>query len=138
MKPTSQPSFTRRPIHQSLLYFCGSEAEPAQEPRTPRARSPVFTPSYLFDVQEVFGFKGNGHALHWDVVAGAGVVAHIRPHGECHWFGLQRRQVRSETSGIKLRPGRQLISDLCLLERGQGLPVGLLPQSLWVLLQRHV
>ena len=22
MKPTSQPSFTRRPIHQSLLYFC--------------------------------------------------------------------------------------------------------------------
>lgn len=61
-----------------------------------RAPSPVFTPSYLFDVQEVFGFKGNGHALHRDVVAGAGVVADIRPHGECHWFGLQQRQVRSE------------------------------------------
>lgn len=25
MKPTSQPSFTSRPIHQSLLYFCAGE-----------------------------------------------------------------------------------------------------------------
>lgn len=25
MKPTSQPSFTSRPIHQSLLYFCTRE-----------------------------------------------------------------------------------------------------------------
>lgn len=96
MKPTSQPSFTRRPIHQSLLYFCGSEAEPAQEPHASAHFLQFFTPSYLFDVEEVFGFKGNGHALHRDVVAGAGVVADIRPHGEGHWFGLQQRQVRSE------------------------------------------
>ncbi|MEQ2218355.1 hypothetical protein XENOCAPTIV_002019, partial [Xenoophorus captivus] len=28
MKPTSQPSFTRRPIHQSLLYFCTHVKQP--------------------------------------------------------------------------------------------------------------
>lgn len=27
MKPTSQPSFTSRPIHQSLLYFCEQETQ---------------------------------------------------------------------------------------------------------------
>lgn len=27
MKPTSQPSFTSRPIHQSLLYFCEQETK---------------------------------------------------------------------------------------------------------------
>lgn len=33
---------------------------------------------------------------------------------------------------------QQLISDLCFLECGEGLPVGLLPQSLGVLLQGDV
>lgn len=27
MKPTSQPSFTSRPIHQSLLYFCKQQRQ---------------------------------------------------------------------------------------------------------------
>lgn len=45
--------------------------------------------SNLFDVQEVFGLEGYGHALHGDVVAGAGVVADICPHSKRHWFGLR-------------------------------------------------
>ncbi|TNN85904.1 hypothetical protein EYF80_003748 [Liparis tanakae] len=46
--------------------------------------------SYLFNVQEVFGFEGDGHALHGDVITGSGVVTHICPHGESNRFGLER------------------------------------------------
>ena len=96
MKPTSQPSFTRRPIHQSLLYFCGPKVKPSQSSAQLRPFPPVWTFSYLFDVQEIFGFEGNGHALHRDVVAGAGIVTDICPHGERHWFGLGRQKHSQE------------------------------------------
>lgn len=33
MKPTSQPSFTSRPIHQSLLYFCKQQRVGWERPR---------------------------------------------------------------------------------------------------------
>lgn len=33
MKPTSQPSFTSRPIHQSLLYFCKQRQVGWERPR---------------------------------------------------------------------------------------------------------
>lgn len=33
MKPTSQPSFTSRPIHQSLLYFCKEHGRWMESPR---------------------------------------------------------------------------------------------------------
>lgn len=46
--------------------------------------------SYLFNVQEVFGFEGYGHALHRNVITGAGVVTDICPHSKRHRFGLQR------------------------------------------------
>lgn len=46
--------------------------------------------SYLFNVQEVFGFKGYGHALHGNVIAGAGVVTNVCPHSKRHWFGLEQ------------------------------------------------
>lgn len=48
---------------------------------------------YLFNVQEVFGFEGYGHALHWNIVAGARVVTHICPHGKRHRFGLEPEQI---------------------------------------------
>lgn len=45
---------------------------------------------YLFNVQEVFGFEGYGHALHRNVIAGAGVVTNICPHSKRHRFGLNQ------------------------------------------------
>lgn len=49
MKPTSQPSFTSRPIHQSLLYFCSGErkkhlktrSKPAPSAAPPAPLSPL-------------------------------------------------------------------------------------------------
>lgn len=95
--------------------------------------------SYLFNVQEVFGFEGDGHALDGDVIAGAGVVAHVCPHCKRHRFGLRGGDRQGVSKGDSKRPqNTSATSDLCLLERGEGLSVRLLPQGLGVLLQGHV
>lgn len=47
-------------------------------------------------MQEVFGFKGYGHALYGNVIAGAGVVADVCPHSERHWFGLEETGVSEQ------------------------------------------
>lgn len=94
---------------------------------------------YLFNVQEVFGFEGNGHALDGDVIAGAGVVAHISPHGKRHRFGLRTATTRVSAGGVRKRTkDTSATSDLCLLECGERLSVRLLSQGLGVLLQGHV
>lgn len=90
-------------------------------------------------MQEVFGFEGDGHALDGDVIAGAGVVAHVRPHGKRHRFGLRTGTARvSARRGSKRAQNTSATSDLCLLERGERLSVRLLSQGLGVLLQGHV
>lgn len=43
MNPTSQPSFTRRPIHQSLLYFCTEYTDRQTRKRYPIIHTPVFS-----------------------------------------------------------------------------------------------
>lgn len=45
--------------------------------------------SHLFDVEEVFSVKGDGHAWHRDVVIVTRAVADICTHGECNWFDLE-------------------------------------------------
>lgn len=52
-------------------------------------------------MQEVFGFEGDGHALDGDVIAGAGVVAHVCPHCKRHRFGLRAAIVRESAGGFK-------------------------------------
>lgn len=46
--------------------------------------------SYLFNVQEVFGFEGYGHALHRNVITGARVITDICPHSKRHRFSLEQ------------------------------------------------
>jgi hypothetical protein len=43
MNPTSQPSFTRRPIHQSLLYFCTEHTDRQTSQYHPIIHTPVFS-----------------------------------------------------------------------------------------------
>lgn len=61
----------------------------------------VFERLYLFNVQEVFGFEGDGHALDGDVIAGAGVVANVCPHGKRHRFGLRAATARVSAGGFE-------------------------------------
>lgn len=56
---------------------------------------------YLFNVQEVFGLEGDGHALDGDVIAGAGVVAHVCPHGKRNRFGLRTATGKVSAGGFE-------------------------------------
>lgn len=74
MKVMSAPSFTSRPIHQSLLYFCIKVKHTLQNQWTwinflfamdeMNAELKTF---HLFYVQKVFGFKVNSSTLDWTV-----------------------------------------------------------------------
>lgn len=44
--------------------------------------------AHLFDMEEVFGLKGDGHAWHRDVVVVTRTVADICANSKCNWFGL--------------------------------------------------
>lgn len=60
--------------------------------------------AHLFDMEEVFGLEGDGHARHGDVILVAGTVADICAHGKCNWFGLPgggERLARHTTRGDK-------------------------------------
>ncbi len=48
--------------------------------------------SDLFDVQEVFGFERDSHALNWHVIIRAWVIANISPHSKRYRLGLQREK----------------------------------------------
>lgn len=79
MKPTSQPSFTRRPIHQSLLYFCSILS-------LSFGCSLLVRLTYLFYVQKVFDTKGNSKSMDRTVVVNRSIVRDIRPDGERDWL----------------------------------------------------
>lgn len=70
MNVMSAPSFTSRPIHQSLLYFCvkvrryfRGSAELIKMSLT----KALLKTSHLFDVQKVFGFKVDSCTLNWTI-----------------------------------------------------------------------
>lgn len=44
--------------------------------------------AYLFDMEEVFGLKGDGHAWNRDVIVVTGTVADICANSKRNWFGL--------------------------------------------------
>lgn len=109
MKPISQPSFTRRPIHQSLLNFYTTEFKSyLEDPPRPSANGRHHFPenyypeyhlhllieelaAHLFDMEEVFSLKGDGHAWHRDIIIMTWAVADICADSKCNWFALHRR-----------------------------------------------
>lgn len=44
--------------------------------------------AHLFDMEEVFSLKGDGHAWHRDIIVVTRAVADICADGKCNWFGL--------------------------------------------------
>lgn len=52
-------------------------------------------------MEEVFGFKGDGHALDGDIVAGAGVVAYVCSHGKRHRLGLRTATTGEVSRGLQ-------------------------------------
>lgn len=48
---------------------------------------------HLFDVEEVLGLEGDGHALHGDVVIVTRTVADICADGKCNWFDLSGEEM---------------------------------------------
>lgn len=95
MKPISQPSFTKRPIHQSLLNFCGKK-ERKNQPRNKsfwggeKKESVIVRIKNvnLFYVEEILGVKGDGCGWDRNIFIQCATVADIGPHGERHGFGL--------------------------------------------------
>lgn len=100
MKPISQPSFTRRPIHQSLLNFCAESLKTLILSILVRLLITSLFPSgslswlllktrtHLFDMEEVFSLKGDGHARHGDIIIVTRAVVDICANSKCNWFGL--------------------------------------------------
>lgn len=97
MKVMSAPSFTSRPIHQSLLYFCATARQTFYAARTTLKNELRWieflwnsTPkaSHLLYVQKVFGFKVNSSTLDWTVFIEGPTVTHIGFHCKCYWFRL--------------------------------------------------
>lgn len=97
MNPMSQPSFTNRPIHQSLLNFY-----------TPdiflKSVSVLHSSDYLlwnvkhtclFYVEEVLGVEGDGCSRDGNILIQCATVAHIGPYGKRYRFSLkEKRQLR--------------------------------------------
>lgn len=97
MKPISQPSFTNRPIHQSLLNFWGTRGKKKEEGRS-KFMSCRFTKSYvwainrdmhLFYVEEILGVKGDGCSWYWNILIQCATIADVGPHSKCHRFSLE-------------------------------------------------
>lgn len=94
MKPISQPSFTRRPIHQSLLNFYTEQVKTVISSilLTPVSIAVLNAISdwkvHLFDMEEVFRLKGHGQARHGDIVIVTRTVVDICANSKCNWFGL--------------------------------------------------
>lgn len=105
MKVMSAPSFTSRPIHQSLLYFCMRVKHTFYDSGV--VLQNVLTwikfnnkslacntlilmlkASHLFYVQEVFGFKVNSGTLDWTIFIKGSTVTDIGFYCKCYWFGL--------------------------------------------------
>lgn len=63
--------------------------------------------AYLFDMEEVFGLKGDGHAWDGDVLVVTGTVADIGADSKRNWFGLPGGRDRSEGQTIQDYKGRQ-------------------------------
>lgn len=95
MNVMSAPSFTSRPIHQSLLYFCRTQKKhtlpwvsfPSKSGRDGNDRKIA---SNLFYVQKVFGFKINGCALDRTIFIQRATITNIGFHCKGHWFRLSR------------------------------------------------
>lgn len=97
MKVMSAPSFTSRPIHQSLLYFCATARHTFYAVRTTLKNelrwieflwNSAPKASHLLYVQKVFGFKVNSSTLDWTVFIEGPTVTHIGFHCKCYWFRL--------------------------------------------------
>lgn len=89
MKPISQPSFTSRPIHQSLLNFCGKKEKKKNSTRTKIGHCKGIKSTNLFYVEEVLGVEGDGCGWDRNVFIQCAAVADVGPHGEGHRFGLR-------------------------------------------------
>lgn len=50
----------------------------------------------LFDVEKVFGFERDGHALNRHIIIRPWIIPNISPHGKRYRLGLQRDKVKSE------------------------------------------
>lgn len=47
--------------------------------------------THLFDMEEVFSLKGDGHAWHGDIIIVTRAVVDICANSKCNWFGLPGR-----------------------------------------------
>lgn len=101
MKVMSAPSFTSRPIHQSLLYFCVTvkhtfyDARPTLQNELTWIKflfDPMLKASHLLYVQKVFGFKVNSSTLDWTIFIKGPTVTHIGFHCKCYWFRLLKNK----------------------------------------------
>lgn len=102
MNVMSAPSFTSRPIHQSLLYFCTMTTRHNfyhlevllrmccwhGHKLTSAVTILMVKASHLFYVQKVFGFKVNCRTLDWTIFIKGPAVTHIGFYCKCYWFGL--------------------------------------------------
>lgn len=97
MKPISQPSFTKRPIHQSLLNFWkhqNTEKRPLNLSQTysvsvaTRCCSNETMKVYLLYVEEVLGVERDGCGRDRNVLIQSTTVADIGPHSERYGFAL--------------------------------------------------
>lgn len=115
MNVMSAPSFTSRPIHQSLLYFCTTvkhtflTQELCCKMCWHHVQKSLFAydvlilmlkVSHLFYVQEVFGFEVNSSTLDWTIFIKGPTVTHIGFHCKCYRFGLLTDK---EIKKIKIR-----------------------------------
>lgn len=95
MKPISHPSFTSRPIHQSLLNFCTQLHTKVQKLNKKKENHWLIVTyfKYLFYVQEIFGIKRDGSGRDWNILIQGTTVADIGPDSKCHWFGLKESNI---------------------------------------------
>lgn len=57
--------------------------------------------AHLLDVQEVLGFKGDGHSLYRHLIPWRWIVANICPNSKSHWFGLEGTHEVDEGGGLR-------------------------------------
>lgn len=114
MKPISQPSFTNRPIHQSLLNFWGrwrknrrnkKKAEKwkwsklmfcrflYQKTFTETYIAGVFSNQkvhmYLFYMEEILSVEGDGGGWHRNILIQCTTIADVGPYSKCNRFSLE-------------------------------------------------
>lgn len=85
----------------SARHHCYQHRLPPPPPHHPHSSPPFSSTSSpcdgtvtpdLFDVEEVFSFKGDGHARHGDAIIIGGAVVDICADSKRNWFSLPKKE----------------------------------------------